>query len=85
MPNRNTKNKIITLEKQASEEKTYSLRELLENGALRNYIKGKKIKSRHLGNSHTHYKKAADFQKEADFIRNNMETRRTAPPQYNEL
>ncbi|QNT41455.1 hypothetical protein ICJ54_03570 [Pseudomonas asiatica] len=76
--------RLVKLENRAKSLEALGNRERLVHGELTRRLDGKKIKPKHRGNADYYYGKAKKIREEADFIRDNMETRKKRPPKYSE-
>ncbi|WP_085705530.1 RHS repeat-associated core domain-containing protein [Pseudomonas sp. B8(2017)] len=83
-PDIETITRLVKLEKRAESLVALGNRERLVHGELIRRLDGKKIKSKHRGNADYYYGKAKKILEEADFIRDNMKTRKNFPPKYSE-
>ncbi|WP_409266049.1 RHS repeat-associated core domain-containing protein [Pseudomonas sp. KCJK8521] len=83
-PDSETMTRLVKLENRAKSLEALGNRERLVHGELTRRLDGKKIKPKHRGNADYYYGKAKKIREEADFIRDNMETRKKRPPKYSE-
>ncbi|MEZ1435490.1 RHS repeat-associated core domain-containing protein [Pseudomonas shirazica] len=83
-PDIETMTRLVKLENRAKSLVALGDRERLVHGELIRRLDGKKIKPKHRGNADYYYGKAKKILEEADFIRDNMKTRKNRPPKYSE-
>lgn len=81
-PNIETLTRLVKLEKRAKHLEALGNRERLEHGEMSRLLNGKKIKPKNRGNADFYYGRAKEIREEADFIRDNMNTRENLPPKY---